>query len=47
MVSQAYDALNRSWKSTCRVLLGDEIGAAQWVRTRAERDGREPIEDEA
>ncbi len=26
MVSQAYDALNRSWKSTCRVLLGDEIG---------------------
>ena len=28
-------------------LLGDEIGAAQWVRTRAERDGREPIEDEA
>ena len=28
-------------------LLGDEIGDAQWVRTRAERDGREPIEDEA
>lgn len=26
MVSQAYEALNRSWKSTCRVLLGDEVG---------------------
>ncbi|MDD5340393.1 MAG: hypothetical protein PHV13_04030 [Candidatus ainarchaeum sp.] len=24
--SQAYEALNRAWKSTCRVLLGGEIG---------------------
>ncbi len=24
--SQAYEALNKAWKSTCRVVLGDEVG---------------------
>jgi hypothetical protein len=26
MTSQTYDALNKAWKSTCRIVLGDEVG---------------------
>ncbi|MFH1222647.1 MAG: hypothetical protein V1492_06210 [Candidatus Micrarchaeota archaeon] len=26
MASEVYDVLNKSWKSTCRILLGEEIG---------------------
>ena len=36
MASKVYDELNKAWKSTCRILLGDEIGDLKdyeaWLR---------------
>ena len=41
MASQTYDALNKAWKSTCRVLFGSEAGelssCAEWLKEYNEK----------